>query len=264
MLAACGGGGGVSRAPAVSDIQARNLLYHATAEFIISGDNLATLDNGIVPSIPQCSGLTGVSMVPGQQVFSCTVGVVGEIVVQVRDRAGTAIYSKAFTVPPPRVVLATSLGDIVVELNPSAAPLSVDNFLKYVLVGYYSNTLFHRVIAGFVVQGGGFTPGPTVRPTLFAPIPLESNKGLGNTRGTLAMARTGDPNSATSQFYFNVADNGFLDYRDPANPGYAVFGKIVQGLDVMDAIAAVATHTLDGVPNVPLTDVLVTAASRTQ
>jgi peptidyl-prolyl cis-trans isomerase B (cyclophilin B) len=143
----------------------------------------------------------------------------------------------------PHVTLDTSKGKIVIELYPDKAPKSVDNFLQYVKSGFYDGTVFHRVIAGFMVQGGGMDAAGNQKPTQ-APIQNESNNGLANDRGTVAMARTGDPHSATSQFFINVVDNKFLNYKDGGGPrgwGYTVFGKVVQGMDVADAIAAVKT-----------------------
>ena len=263
MLTACGGGGG-NTTPTVSDIQGENLFYGASAQFVITGNNLQTLDGSISRNIPNCTGQTPVFATSAQQAVRCTITAVGDLNVQVLNGAGAVIFSKTFTVPPPQVILATSLGSIVAELNPTAAPLSVNNFLRYVQNGFYSDTLFHRVIAGFVIQGGGFSTGLVAKAGASAPIPLESNNGLTNLRGTLAMARTTDPNSATSQFYFNLVDNPVLDYQDASNPGYAVFGKIVQGLGVMDAIGAVATQTVNSIPDVPVTDVVVNNAIRIQ
>jgi peptidyl-prolyl cis-trans isomerase B (cyclophilin B) len=141
----------------------------------------------------------------------------------------------------PRVTLDTTKGKIVIELSPDKAPKTVDNFLKYVKAGHYDGTVFHRVIAGFMIQGGGYEAGGTERPTR-PPIENESNNGLQNSRGTIAMARTSDPHSATSQFYISVVDNRSLDYSSaPQRWGYAVFGKVVEGMDVVDAIAAVKT-----------------------
>jgi len=261
VLTACGSG---NTAPTITDIQAKNLYYGVTAEFDFFGNNLASSGNGLVPVIPNCTKLTPAFMSLGEQVFNCTVTAVGPLNVQVQDVSGAVLSTQTFTVPPPQVSLVTAMGNILVELNPAAAPLSVNNFLSYVQTGFYSNTLFHRVIAGFVVQGGGYTTGLVAKPGAFAPITLESNNGLTNLRGTIAMARTAVPNSATSQFYFNLADNPSLDYQDASNPGYAVFGKIVQGLNVMDAIGAVPTNTVNGTPDVPVTDVVVTSATRTQ
>ena len=145
-------------------------------------------------------------------------------------------------------------------LNPGTAPITVKNFLSYVKSGYYSNTLFHRVIPGFVAQAGGYTTGMVRKPGQLEPIELESNKGLSNVRGTLAMARTNVANSATSEFFINVVDNLFLNYKDPTNPGYAVFGTVVQGMDVVDAIAAEPTAVVNGFADVPLTDVTISMA----
>ncbi len=139
-----------------------------------------------------------------------------------------------------KVLIKTSLGDITVELYPDKAPKSVENFLGYVKGGFYDGTVFHRVIEGFMIQGGGFTKDLRQKPTK-APIPIESKNGLSNLRGTVSMARTMDPNSATAQFFINTVDNPRLDYVSDANPGYAVFGKVIAGLDVVDKIKAVPT-----------------------
>jgi peptidyl-prolyl cis-trans isomerase A (cyclophilin A) len=142
----------------------------------------------------------------------------------------------------PRVLLKTSMGDITVELYPDKAPKSVENFLTYVKSGFYDGTIFHRVIANFMIQGGGFTNGDLQQPKRTrASIVNESKNGLSNLQGTLAMARTQDPNSATAQFFINTVDNPRIDYTDDASPGYCVFGKVVSGLDVVDKIKAVPT-----------------------
>ncbi len=141
----------------------------------------------------------------------------------------------------PKVLLKTSLGNITLELYPDKAPKSVENFLGYVKSGFYDGTIFHRVIADFMIQGGGFTSDLQRPKTTRAPVVNESKNGLSNLRGTLAMARTGDPNSATAQFFINTVDNARLDYAGDANPGYCVFGKVVAGLDVVDKIRAVPT-----------------------
>ena len=134
----------------------------------------------------------------------------------------------------------------------------------YVNAGYYKDTLFHRVIAGFVIQGGGYTTGMVKKAGQGAPIALESNKGLSNTRSTLAMARTSDPNSATSEFFINLVDNPSLDYLSVASPGYAVFGTVVKGMDVVDAIAALPTGTVNGIADIPTTEVTISSALQTQ
>jgi peptidyl-prolyl cis-trans isomerase A (cyclophilin A) len=155
-----------------------------------------------------------------------------------------------------KVKLATSAGDIVIELDAVKAPKSVENFLGYVKAGHYNGTIFHRVIPDFMIQGGGMTPDMTEKPTK-APIPLESKNGLTNMRGTVAMARTGNPNSATSQFFINTKDNAFLNAANsPDGNGYAVFGKVVAGMEVVDKIRAVPTGQKGphgDVPNTPIT-----------
>ena len=156
-----------------------------------------------------------------------------------------------------KVKLATSMGDIVVELDAAKAPKTVANFLQYVKSGHYNGTIFHRVIDGFMVQGGGMTSDMAEKPTR-APIPLEAGNGLSNVRGALAMARTAAPNSATAQFYINVADNLRLD---TFGGGYAVFGKVVEGLDVVDRIKAVPTAPKAGHENVPQQAIVIKQAS---
>ena len=159
------------------------------------------------------------------------------------------------------VKLNTSMGEIVVELNAKAAPKTVDNFLQYVKAGHYDGTVFHRVIDGFMIQGGGMTKDLSEKPTR-APIPLESRNGLRNERGTLAMARTSDPNSATAQFFINLKDNAFLDAQNsPDGSGYAVFGKVTKGMDVVDRIRAVPTGNAGMHQDVPKTPVLITKAT---
>ena len=157
-----------------------------------------------------------------------------------------------------KVRLQTSYGAVIVELDPSKAPKTVNNFVAYVRDGFYDGTLFHRVMDGFMIQGGGFLPGMVQKPTR-APIENEAKNGLRNERGTVAMARTSDPHSATSQFFINVVDNDFLNYttETPSGWGYCVFGKVVDGLTVVDRIRGVPTGSRAGHKNVPLSDVLI-------
>jgi peptidyl-prolyl cis-trans isomerase A (cyclophilin A) len=171
--------------------------------------------------------------------------------------AGQAFAQAA---PAPRVKLATSAGDIVIELAPDKAPKTVQNFLQYVKDKHYDGTVFHRVIDGFMIQGGGYTPDMQQKPTR-GPIPLEAGNGLKNDTYTIAMARTGDPNSATSQFFINVKDNVKLNAPEPDGYGYTVFGKVVAGKDVVDKIRAVATGNKGGVPDVPLVPVIIRSAT---
>jgi cyclophilin family peptidyl-prolyl cis-trans isomerase len=140
----------------------------------------------------------------------------------------------------PMVVMKTNLGDIRIELFESEAPKTVENFLAYVRGGHYNGSIFHRVIPGFVIQGGGFDSDYNRQPTAHPPVYNESDNGLDNKRGTLSMARTSDPHSATSQFFVNLSDNPPLDYRN-GNWGYAVYGRVVEGMDVVDQIAAIPT-----------------------
>jgi peptidyl-prolyl cis-trans isomerase A (cyclophilin A) len=160
----------------------------------------------------------------------------------------------------PRVKFQTSQGDFVVELQPAKAPKTVDNFLQYVADKHYDGTIFHRVIDGFMIQGGGFTPAMVQKPTR-APIPLEANNGLKNDVGTIAMARTGNPNSATSQFFINVANNASLNAPQPDGYGYAVFGKVVSGMDVVDKIRQSPTGNQNGFQNVPATPITITSVN---
>jgi len=159
-----------------------------------------------------------------------------------------------------RVKLATSAGDIVVELDAAKAPKTVENFLQYVKDKHYDGTVFHRVIDGFMIQGGGFTADLQQKPTR-APIPLEASNGLKNDKYTIAMARTGNPNSATSQFFINVKNNDSLNAPNPDGYGYTVFGKVVAGTDVVDKIRGVATGNKNGMQNVPVTSVVIQSAT---
>lgn len=168
--------------------------------------------------------------------------------------------SPAAAAGAPRVELDTTMGKIVVQLSPDRAPITVKNFLTYVKEGHYNGTIFHRVISGFMIQGGGYTPAMQEKPT-HEPIPLEARGGLHNDRYTIAMARTSYPHSATSQFYINVADNDFLN-ADQAQDGqgYAVFGQVVSGMNVVDKIAAVKTGAKAGMSDVPLEPVVIKSA----
>jgi peptidyl-prolyl cis-trans isomerase A (cyclophilin A) len=159
----------------------------------------------------------------------------------------------------PVVELKTNLGTITIQLDATHAPLSTANFLTYVDQKFYDGTIFHRIIPGFMVQGGGFTQDMTEKPT-GAPIHNESTNGLKNLRGTISMARTSDPDSATSQFFLNLVDNAALDPAD--GPGYAVFGKIIGGLDVLDKMGQVPTTTKGEYENVPVDPVILISARR--
>ena len=178
-----------------------------------------------------------------------------------------AIFLGGFAVAEdinPKVVLETTKGKIVLELYPDNAPETVKNFLNYVDSKYYDGTIFHRVIPNFMIQGGGFAPGMNRKPPTGAPIKNEADTGLKNDRGTIAMARTGDPHSATSQFFINSKNNDFLNYRSKTQQGwgYAAFGKVVEGMKTVDAISAVKTTSRAPFRDVPAEPVVINSAKR--
>ena len=263
LTAACGGGDNDDK-PAVNNMAA-SAAYGRDAVWTVSGLNL---DRGIALTITSgtCDGLTEV---PGGTAFtrrfSCIPRSLGDLVAQVNDAGGSRIATLRVVIPKPVVQLDIDQGTIDLELDPVAAPVTVQNFLDYANGGFYDNTIFHRVIAGFVIQGGGYSPGtpespdPSFVPPTQPPIVLESKNGLSNLRGTLAMARPLEPNSATSQFYINVVDNPGLD---EANGGYAVFGRVTAGLELVDAISVVPTRSVPslGLTNLPVTDIVVLGA----
>lgn len=160
----------------------------------------------------------------------------------------------------PQVLLKTSMGDIVLELDQAKAPVSVDNFLQYVKNGFYKGTIFHRVMDGFMIQGGGFDQKMTQKPTA-KPIKNEAKNGLSNAPYTVAMARTNDPDSATAQFFINVNDNSMLNYPGQDGFGYAVFGKVIRGMDVVDKIKAVPTGNSGQFQNVPQRPIVIESAT---
>ena len=151
---------------------------------------------------------------------------------------------------------------MVLKLDPTQAPVTVNNFLDYVNAGFYRLTIFHRVIQDFVVQGGGYTAGPTIKTATSAAIKLESKGALRNVKGTIAMARTSDPDSATSQFYINTVDNPSLDYKSDAEPGYAVFGSVITGFDVVERLSNVPVRFdfANGLTHLPVTNVTILSA----
>lgn len=266
-LAGCGGG---SSGPYVTSVEADRVSYGQLTRFKIVG---AGLDNDITINTKKCAGLTALAGgTANEQTVTCTIAATGQDAVsfEVTTKDGLVLSTLQLSVPDPQVTLATNLGTIVLELKPTQAPLTVNNYLQYVKDGFYNNTLFHRVIAGFVAQGGFLVPGvapaqtPSIQTGLRASIALETNKGLSNLRGTIGMARAAAPNSATSQFYFNLVDNPGLDYQNDTQPGYAVFGKIVSGLDVMDAMGNTPVSTQYNLPNYPVTPILVQTATQTR
>ena len=168
---------------------------------------------------------------------------------------------KTMSTAPTKVKLTTTLGEFTIQLNSEKAPLSSENFLTYVKQGFYDGTIFHRIIPGFMAQGGGFDAKFNQKQTL-APIKNEADKGLVNARGTVAMARTNDPNSATAQFFVNYKDNTFLNHtgKNASGWGYAVFAEVVEGMDVVDAMAKQATGSRGPYQDVPTVDIVITKA----
>ncbi len=168
---------------------------------------------------------------------------------------------KSMSTTAPKVKLTTTLGDITIQLNPDKAPISAENFLTYVKQGFYEGTIFHRVIPGFMAQGGGFDVKFNQKPTL-APIKNEADNGLANARGTVAMARTNVPDSATAQFFINYKDNTFLNHtgKNASGWGYAVFAEVIEGMDVVDAMAKQATGSRGPYQDVPTVDIVITKA----
>jgi len=263
-LAACGGSSN-DQDPSVSGMAATPAQYGRAAVWSITGLNLDkginfVIASGTCDNVSEIAGGTAF-----QRQFSCRPSSLGELVGQVNDAGGDRLASQRVIIQAPVVQLSLLQGTIELALDPEKAPVTVQNFLNYVNSNFYNNTIFHRVIEDFVIQGGGFTPGnpdPVAKTPTQPAIALESNNGLSNVRGTLAMARTSAPDSATSQFYINVVDNLSLDYQSEQEPGYAVFGRVIAGLDVVDAISVVPTQSVPslGLDNVPVTNVVVTSA----
>ena len=261
LLAGCGGSTGFP--PVVTAVKVQSISYGRTATVYLGGKDLRlslVVDTGGACTNPSFAASSNTDLL----VLNCIPKTVGDIPLTLKTAAGEVLYTTTITVPKPQVTLVTSKGTMTLELDPTKAPISTNNFLSYVASGFYKDTLFHRVIAGFVVQGGGYTTGMVKRTATAGPIELESNKGLSNLRGTLAMARTNVPNSATSEFFVNLVDNLALDYKNAASPGYAVFGTVVQGMELVDAIAAQATGVRFGFADVPLEDITITLAVQSQ
>ena len=262
-LSGCGGGN--DSEPAVTTMAASNARFGRAATLSINGRNLRA---GIVVDMEGgCENLTLVANgTEDLQQYTCDVLAVGEFKAHVHTTDGRFLGRLTFQVPLPEVSMTTSLGNFVLELDPVAAPATVRNFLGYVNAGFYRNVIFHRVIAETLVQSGGYTAGPVVKPPTAPPIELESNNGLKNVRGTIGAARTSAPDSARAQWYVNVGDNPGFDYVDADQPGYAVFGKVTSGMATIDAISAVETRTdpVSGLDDLPVSDILVLTATQTR
>jgi peptidyl-prolyl cis-trans isomerase A (cyclophilin A) len=253
----------VPTSPVVIAIQSDRLMYSKSTQWTFTGQ---ALDKDFTVSTKGCVGL---ALVAGgtstSKSVTCNITAAGPSAVTVEAKLanGSVLLAKTMDVPAPQVTLTTNLGTMVVELDATAAPLTANNFLQYVNDQFYDNTIIHRIVTSgiFVAQGGWLTPTPEVKAGLRAPIALEVGKGLSNVRGTIAMARASALNSATSQFYLNLSDNVALD---TSNGGYAVFGKLVSGLPVLDALAAIQTGTQFGLNDFPAQSVLVQSAAQTR
>jgi peptidyl-prolyl cis-trans isomerase A (cyclophilin A) len=238
-------------------------MYSKTTQLTMTGYSLEKEFN---VSVQYCKGLALVSGGSStSKSVTCKVAAagVGAIKFEAKLADGTPLMVRSFDVPNPQVTMVTSLGTLALELNPTAAPLSTDNFLQYVNDKFYDNTLIHRIVKSgiFVAQGGWLTPTPAIQAGQRAAIALEVGKGLSNVKGTVAMARTADLNSATSQFFFNLSDNTALD---TASGGYAVFGKVVSGTEVLDAMSSTPTSTQYGLADFPSQNLLVQSVSQSK
>jgi peptidyl-prolyl cis-trans isomerase A (cyclophilin A) len=243
----------------VSGVTTDTLTYSKTVHITVNGQNLL---GGITLVAPGCSNIALVAGgTTSQVVYTCTPAVSGSMPITVNALGGSALSSISPTVPVPQVTMVTTMGQMVLELYPNNAPITVANFMQYVASGFYSNLIFHRVIPGFVIQGGGFTSS-LQQPTTLAPITFEWPNGLSNTLGSVAMARTSALNSATSQFFINLVDNSAT--FDSSTSGYAVFGAVVSGMSVVDSMAGVPTQTVGSYQNVPVTPIVINSMTQTQ
>jgi peptidyl-prolyl cis-trans isomerase A (cyclophilin A) len=283
-LTACGGGSGGSattgNAPVVTAAVAADAKYSQTLTLTLSGSNL---DQPLTLSSPTCKGFSRSSTAPWVSsdttaYYQCTVSGVGVGQVAVKDGgSGAALSTVPFTVPMPQVTMTVTnnagvAGSFVITLAPDKTPVTVDNFLAYVNSHFYDGTVFHRVSPGFVLQGGGYA-APLVDntaplKTTLAPIALEVNKGLGNTQWTVAMARTSDANSATSQFFINLVDNSTVLDPSALTAGYAVFGSVTTGTSTVTTITAAPCSAialfLPAGDCTPMPNVVLTSAMQTQ
>jgi peptidyl-prolyl cis-trans isomerase A (cyclophilin A) len=260
-LVSCGNGNNASL-PNVSEIEIDQVKYGQKTIFKLMGLNL---NQDFNVSVSNCEGL---ALLPNgsdtEKYLTCTPSAVGPAMMVAKSIDGVQMLIKNFEVPNPQVKISTNFGDLTVELYPAVAPITVNNYLNYVNAKFYSNTLMHRIIPQFVVQGGWLTTTVGEQTGAGNPIVLESNNGLKNTRGSIAMARTSAPNSASTQFYFNLVDNSKLDYQSESSPGYAVFGQILEGLNVIDIMAQISTATLYGLANFPTSNVIVKSIVQTK
>lgn len=277
LVVACGGGGGSGTSANQPPVAMAKLSGEAIMNASTTFDTAGTSDPDgsiAIQSWDYGDGLVGTSNTHTYQ----TAGTYTARLTVTDDQGATASIQIPVTVtkcslagtqaaelsPFTALCVQTSLGEMVFEVYPTQAPVTASNFLQYVDSGFFNGLIFHRVISGFVIQGGGYQPGPNLKTPTFAPIALESNNGLQNWQYTLAMARTSDPNSATSQFFINLVDNHSLDYNPNIQGpnGYAVFGQVISGTSVVDAIGMVATENAGGLADVPVQDVVIRSVVR--
>lgn len=265
LIAACGGG--ESSDPSVSNIGVVGLQYGGTMTITANGFNLG--DGKTSLEVDGCENVIPLVRTATQGTYTCTIARAGGLTPVMRDAQGAELARVRVSVPVPQVTMtinrAGTIGSVVIELDPAAAPVTALNFIKHVRQGYYTDTIFHRVLPNQIAQGGFYKSDRADRLLPFDPIVLESNNGLQNLRGTIAMARTSEPNSATAQFYFNIVDNPAFDRISDDQPGYAVFGRVISGLEVIDEIGKVDVRALDAsFGSIPVQNVLLTAATQTR
>ena len=273
LLTACGGGGSDNGGLFVSQMAASTLQYSRNMVITVTGSGL---DKGLKVAVD--AGCGEVTESAGGDAltrrFTCKVTALGPKTIRAFTANNLEAARLQVTVPEPEVTVIlqgvdTTTSTFTVKLDPTLAPVSVNNFLDYVNAGFYRLTIFHRVVKDFVVQAGGYTAGP-VTPVVKAPtspaIVLESKNGLKNVKGSIAMARTSAPDSATSQFYINTVDNPSLDFKSDSEPGYAVFGSVITGMDVIDKLNAVPVRVdlLSGLTHLPVTNVVILSALQTK
>lgn len=277
LLSACGGGGDFDNGGIfVNSMNATTVSYGRSMSVAVVGTGL---DKGVRVTVD--AGCGEVTEAAGGDAFTrrftCRVNALGPLTIRAYNTGSLELARLQVNVPEPEVTMILQGLDATpstfsVKLDPVQAPVTVNNFLDYVNAGFYRQTIFHRVVKDFVVQGGGYTPGatatasPVIKAATSPAIRLESRTALRNVKGTIAMARTNDPNSATSQFYVNTVDNPSLDFKSEADPGYAVFGTVISGLDVIERMNAVPVRidVATGLTHLPRTNIVVLSAVQTK
>lgn len=263
-LTACGGGGGDK--PAVSNMSAGNARYGNTATITISGRHLLQTAVTIEVDGPCVSPARSGAGSDDTQQFTCGINGVGPLTVRALDADGSTLARLSLEVPLPQVTVTTSQGSFVLELDPVTAPAAVQNFLGYLNAGFYRGTVFHRVLAGDLIQGGGYATGTVFKAPTAEAVNVPANNGLKNVRGSIAAVPDALPSSMRAQWFINLRDNPAYDYADANNPGNAVFGKVVGGLDTIDKIGAlpIRPDLAAQLSHVPVPEVVITATTQTR